>query len=555
MGKIYGGHLVARYLKQVEGVDTVFGLSGGHIDRIFDGFYEYGIRLIDVRHEQAAVMMAHAWSIFKNEPGVCIVTAGPGFTNSLTGLVNAHMENAPVVMLSGMSPIRDREKGALQDMSQADMVKSVVKWHGICHDTRRIPEYISKAFRVAMSGRPGPVFLELPPDVLNIQVNEEEITCPQKACKTYKSVADPEAIKEAAGLINSAAKPLLIGGSGVAFSGCDKELKEFIAKTGIPFVLMNNGRGTLPDEHPLSIWDGGQMALLSALPMADLVIVLGIRFNWLLFFGQVFPAAKVVRVDVEPSELDRNRCSDIGLAGDIALTLRELNKLVTKKDHGAWMKALKEAYLPMSAAEIGQREKATAPIHPVRLMEQVRKAVQGSPIYIVDGGDTSYFALTGLKAKEKSDIIGGAAGLFGCLGTGVPMGIGAKVARPDKAVVVISGDGSFGLNAMEFDTAVRHKIPFVCVIVNDQAWGMIKHGQEITYGPQRVVGSELGIVHYEEVVKALGGHGEFVVKDEEIIPAIKRALDSGKPACVNVLTDPTVTSPGTLLLVDGLKME
>jgi len=555
MAKIYGGHLVARYLKQVEGVDTVFGLSGGHIDRIFDGFYEYGVRLIDVRHEQAAVMMAHAWSIYKNEPGVCIVTAGPGFTNSLTGLVNAHMENAPVVMLSGMSPIRDREKGALQDMSQADMVKSVVKWHGICHDTKRIPEYISKAFRVAMSGRPGPVFLELPPDILNVQVNDEDITCPQKACKSYKSMPDPEAVKEAADMINSASKPLLVGGSGVAFSGCDKELKEFIDKTGIPFVLMNNGRGTLPDEHPLSIWDGGQMALLSSLPMADLVIVLGLRFNWLMFFGQGFPAAKVVRMDIDPSELDRNRCCDVGLCGDIALTLRELNKLVQKKDRGAWMKSLRDSYLPLSADEIAQREKVTDPIHPVRLMEQVRKTVPGSPIYIVDGGDASYFGLTGLRAKEKSAIIGGAAGLFGCLGTGIPMGIGAKVACPDKTVVVVSGDGSFGLNAMEFDTAVRHKIPFVCVIINDQAWGMIKHGQEITYGPKRVVGSELGIVHYEDVVKALGGHGEFVTKDDQIIPALKRALESGKPACVNVLTDPTVTSPGTLLLVDGLKME
>jgi len=461
MGKIYGGHLVARYLKQVEGVDTVFGLSGGHIDRIFDGFYEYGVRLIDVRHEQAAVMMAHAWSIFKNEQGVCIVTAGPGFTNSLTGLVNASMENAPVVMLSGMAPIRDREKGALQDMSQADMVKSIVKWHGVCHDTRRIPEYVSKAFRVAMSGRPGPVFLELPPDILNVQVNDADITCPQRACKSYKSLADIQAIREAADAINAASKPLLVGGSGVGFSDCDKELKEFIDKTGIPFVLMNNGRGTLPDEHPLSLWDGGQIALLSALPMADLVIVLGLRFNWLMFFGQGFPDATVIRVDVEPSELDRNRCCDIGLAGDIALTLRELNKHVKKKDHGAWMKSLRESYLPLVAGEIEQRDKISDPIHPGRLIEQVKKASQDSPIYIIDGGDASYFGLTGLMAKEKSGIIGGAAGLFGCLGTGVPMGIGAKVARPDKTVVVISGDGSFGLNAMEFDTAVRHKIPFV----------------------------------------------------------------------------------------------
>ena len=289
--------------------------------------------------------------------------------------------------------------------------------------------------------------------------------------------------------------------------------------------------------------------------MADLIVALGIRFNWLLMFGQGFPNAKLVRVDLEPSEMDRNRCCDIGLAGDIDLTLRELNKLVKKKDHTAWMKSLRDAYLPMISAEIEQREKVTMPIHPIRLIEQVRKSTQDSPIYIVDGGDTAYFALVGLKAREKSGIIAGSAGLFGCLGTGVPMGIGAKVARPDKTVIVISGDGSFGLNAMEFDTAVRHKVPFVCVIVNDQAWGMIKHGQEMAYGPQRLVGSELGIIHYEEVVKALGGHGEFVTKDEEIIPAMKRALSSGKPACVNVMTDPTITSPATLLLVDSLKME
>ena len=555
MGRIYGGHLVAKYLKQVEGVHTVFGLSGGHIDRIFDGFYEYGIRLIDVRHEQAAVMMAHAWSIFKNEPGVCIVTAGPGFTNSLTGLVNAHMENAPVVMLSGMSPIRDEERGALQDMSQADMVKSIVKWHAVCHDTKRIPEYIAKAFRVSTAGRPGPVFLELPPDILNVQVNEEDIACPMKSCRVYNSMPDPMAIKEAADLINEASKPLLIGGSGIAASECDRQLDEFIKKTGIPFMLMNNGRGTIPDEHPLSLWDGGSISLLAALPMADLIVALGIRFNWLLMFGQGFPNAKLVRVDLEPSEMDRNRCCDIGLAGDIDLTLRELNKLVKKKDHTAWMKSLRDAYLPMISAEIEQREKVTMPIHPIRLIEQVRKSTQDSPIYIVDGGDTAYFALVGLKAKEKSGIIAGSAGLFGCLGTGVPMGIGAKIARPEKTVIVISGDGSFGLNAMEFDTAMRHKVPFVCVIVNDQAWGMIKHGQEMTYGPQRLVGSELGIIHYEEVVKALGGHGEFVTKDEEIIPAMKRGLSSGKPACVNVMTDPTITSPGTLLLVDSLKME
>ncbi|MBM3182965.1 MAG: thiamine pyrophosphate-binding protein, partial [Chloroflexi bacterium] len=420
---------------------------------------------------------------------------------------------------------------------------------------KRIPEYLSQALRIAASGRPGPVFVELPPDILNVQVNEEEVCMPPHKCRVFKSMPDIEAIKEAANLINTAEKPILVGGNGVGFSDCDKALKEFIDKTGVPFILLGNGRGAIPDDHPLSLWDGGQLAMLTALGQADLVIALGIRFNWLLMFGQGFPMAKLIRVDIESTEIDRNRCCDIGLAGDIRLALRELNKLVKKRDHSAWRQSLKEAYLPLVAEELAQREKASDPIHPIRLMEQVRKVTEGNTIYVVDGGDTSYFAVTGVRVKEKCALIAAPAGLFGCLGTGVPFGIGAKLACPDKNVVVINGDGSFGLNAMEFDTAVRHKVPFTCVIVNDQAWGMIKHGQEMSYGPKRVVGSELGMVHYEEVVKALGGHGELVRKDEEIVPAVKRAMASGKPACVNVLTDPTVTSPATLLLVEGLKME
>ncbi|MCD6571058.1 MAG: thiamine pyrophosphate-binding protein, partial [Deltaproteobacteria bacterium] len=549
------GHLVARYLKEVEGVSTVFSIPGGHIDRIYDGFLEYGIRVIDVRHEQAAAMMAHSWSIFKDHPGVCLVTAGPGFTNALTGMVNAYLDNAPMVVLCGTAPVKDWEMGALQEMNQSDMIKSVVKWSGICHDIKRIPEYLSKAFRHAVSGRPGPVFLELPPDILNVGVNEEEIVYPKKGSIVYKTQADIDLIKEAAGLINKAQRPLIVGGSGIGFSRCDKELLDFVNKTGIPFIFLNNGRGTIPDDHPLSIWDGGQAAMMTATSQADLVLVLGLRFNWLLMFGQGFPQAKVVRIDIEPTEIDRNRSSDIGLVGDIGLILKQLNKEVEKTDHSSWVKALRDAYLPLVEGEIKLRKSPTEPIHPARLVEQVRKVAGDDAIYIIDGGDTSYFGLMGLRAKERSSVIGAASGLLGCLGTGVPFGIAAKLARPEKTIVVINGDGSFGFNAMEFDTAVRHNIPFVCVIFNDQAWGMIKHGQEISYGSERVVGSELGVVHYEKVAQALGGHGEFVTKDEEIIPAIERAVASGKPACINVLTDPTVTSPATLLFVDSLKME
>ena len=555
MSEIYGGHLVAKYLKDVEGIDTIFSLVGGHIDKIYDGCFEHKVEIVDVRHEQAAVMMAQAWASFAGKPGVCLVTAGPGFTNALTGVVNAYLENAPLVLISGTAPVKEWTKGALQDMRQPDMIKSVVKWEGTCYDIKRIPEYLSTAFRHAVSGRPGPVFLELPPDILNIRINEDDIPKVKKGSTPYRFRPDSSSIREAADLINNSERPVIMGGNGLCWSDCSAEFKEFADKTGSPFFLMNAGRGVLPDDHPQSIWDGGMSAALTAFAMADLVISLGIRMNWLQMYGETFPQAKVVRVDVEASEIDRNRASDVGLVGDIGLTLQEINPLVETEDRSGWVRTLKESYMPLVADEIASRETPSDPIHPARLVEQLRTAAGDDIIYIVDGGDTSYFGLVGLRAQEKAFVLPGSGGLFGCLGTGIPFGIGAKVARPDKTVVVITGDGSFGVNAMEFDTAVRHNIPFVCVICNDRAWGMIKHGQELSYGSDRLIGSELTSGNYEKMVEALGGYGELVVKDEEIIPAVKRALESGKPACINVLTDPTVTSPATLLLVDGLKME
>jgi len=555
MSAIYGGHLVAKYLKDVEGIDTIFSLVGGHIDKIYDGCFEHDLKIIDVRHEQAAAMMAQAWASFKQKPGVCLVTAGPGFTNVLTGVVNAYMENSPLVVLSGTAPVRDRIKGALQDMKQADMIKSVVKWHEVCYDIKRIPEYLSTAFRHAVSGRPGPVFLELPPDILNIKVSEDDIPTMKKGSTVHRFRPDSSSILEAVALINQAERPFIMGGNGVCWSDCAGELNEFVDRTEAPFILMNAGRGVLSDDHPQSIWDGGLSAALTAFSMADCVISLGIRMNWIQMFGETFPQAKVIRVDVEASEIDRNRASDVGLVGDIGLTLQEINPRIETKDRSGWVKSLKESYMPLVADEITARKTPSDPIHPARLVEQVRTAVGDDAIYAVDGGDASYFGLVGLRAQEKASVLPGSGGLFGCLGTGIPFGIGAKVAQPDKTVIVITGDGSFGLNAMEFDTAVRHAIPFVCVICNDKAWGMIKHGQEMVYGSQRLIGSELTSGNYEKIAEALGGYGELVIKDEDIIPAVKRALDSGKPACINVLTDPTVTSPATLLFVDGLTME
>jgi acetolactate synthase I/II/III large subunit len=555
MGTTYGGHLAAKYLKEVEHVTTAFGLSGGHIEQILDGFTEYGIKAVDVRHEQAAAMMAHAWSIYTGNPGVCFLTAGPGFTNALTGIANASLDNAPLVVLCGRSPLRDDLKGALQEMNQVDMVKPVVKWCATCYDPERIPEYLATAFRHAVEGRPGPVFLELPPDVLNRKVKDEIAAELTHRSRKFTFQPEKQSLQQAAEIINAAERPLFIGGSGAGFSECDEYLLNFMEKSGIPFLLLNNGRGVLSDTHPLCVIDTGFAGMMMGLSRADVIIAAGIRFNWTLQFGTIFPDAKVVRIDIDPYEIDRNRPADVGLVGDMGSILEHLIPSVEKRDHTTWLTDLRNASKAFMDSELKQREEPSDPIHPVRLIARIQEAAGEKTLYVVDGGDTSYFGLVGLRSRERAGVLTPTGGLFGCLGTGIPYGIAAKIARPDKQVVVVNGDGSFGFNAMEFDTAIRHNIPFVCVINNDCAWGMIKHGQEMTLGEGRLQCSELGQRHYERMVEGLGGYGEFVTRDEEIIPAVRRAIASNKPACVNVFTDPTVTSPATVMFEQGLKVE
>ena len=556
MAMINGGHLVGKYLKEVEKVEMVFGISGGHLESILDGFTEYKIRTIDVRHEQAAAMMAHAWFVYTGKPGVCFLTAGPGFTNGLTGIANAYLDNAPLVVLCGRSPLRDDLKGALQEMNQIEAVRPMTKWAATCYDIKRIPEYLALAFRNATGGRPGPVMLELPPDILNIKVDESLVFMPSKSNPKYSVHPDDADLKAAADIINNAKKPLFLGGSGVGFSSCAGALKQFVEKTGIPFMLLNYGRGELPDDHPLSVMDMGTLSLFFSIGQNDVIIAAGLRFNWLLQFGQIIPpTVKMVRIDIDPNEINRNVEAHVGLVGDAGSVLEQLTPLVAKNDHTEWMNTLKSAGRSLLDFELRTREVASDPIHPIRMVAQIQKFAGKDAIYIADGGDTQYFGLAGFMSKQKAGVVASAAGLLGCLGTGIPFGMAAKLARPDKKVIVLNGDGSFGFNGMEFDTMVRHNIPVVVVINNDCAWGMIKHSQELSIGKERLQCSELGIRRYEKVVEGLGGHGEFVTKDEEIIPALERAFASGKPACVNVMTDPTVTSPATPLFYQSLKMD
>ena len=552
MSQIFGGHIAAKYMQEKEGVETVFTLSGGHIENLLDGLNEYGIRTIDVRHEQAAAMMAHAWSIYNNKPGVCLVTAGPGFTNALTGIANAYLDSAPMVVICGRHPLRDDNTGALQEMNQIDVVKPITKWCSTCYDIKRIPEYLATAFRQASLGRPGPVFLELPPDILFISMDENDVKFPVK--KVHKTVSQPHdaELQKAAEIINNANKPLFIGGSGVGFSDDDQSFKLFIEKIGFPFALVNNGRGLLPDTHPQSINDGGFTGVAVVAPQADVIIAAGIRFNWVMQATKLFPDAKVIRIDIDPHEIDRNRTSEVGLVGDCGEVLDMLMSLVEPADHTDWLDKVKKAYQALIITETEQKNTPSDPIHPFRLVSRIMEEFGEDAYYISDGGDTSYYGMTGFLSDHKAGVLSPAASLLGCLGTGIPFAIAAKLSHPEKPVILLHGDGSFGLNCMEFDTMVRHNIPVICVVNNDCAWGMVKHSQEMSIGHDRCTCAELGLRHYEKVIQGLGGYGELVEKDADIIPALKRALDSGKPACINVITDPTVSSPATAMFYQNL---
>ena len=529
MAEINGGRLVAKVLKQ-EGIECIFGLSGGHIDPIFQGCLDEKIRVIDTRHEQAAVFMAEGWARVTGKPGVAVVTAGPGVTNAVTGLWNALERASPIIVFGGRSPLKEFEWGSLQDMDSLSLAQTVTKWARAGYETKRVAEYVSMAFRHALGGRPGPTYLEFPVDVLGAKVAEEEVTLPKNYRTTARPQGDPTLVKEAVDLLLGAERPLVIAGSGVWWSQAAKELQEFIELTKIP---LGRGQGSVPADHPLCVG-----ATRVGTKDADVVFLLGTRLNFMLGFGRppVFSEdSRWIQVDIEPTEIGRNRPIDIGIIGDAKAVLKQMIEEARDRCQGRkelpWveecrqqLKSQQEQFEPLLNSD-------SVPVHPARLCKEIRDFIDRDATIVVDGGDISVWGFLSLKSYKPGHSLGVTPS--GTLGVGTAFAMAARLARPDKQVLLLSGDGSFGLNGMEFDTMVRHKLPIVCVISNDGAWGMVKHEQQVK-GPDRVIGTELGFVRYDKVVEALGGYGEAVEKPEDIRPALERAFASGRPACINV---------------------
>jgi acetolactate synthase I/II/III large subunit len=537
MAMVTGGQLVARMLRG-EGIRHVFTLSGLHVAPIYAGLVEEGIAVVDTRHEQAAAHAADAYARVTRGLGVAVVTAGPGVTDALTGVANANAANSPLLLLGGAAPMFNQSRGSLQEMEQVDLFHRISKWSDRVPSPELIPLYLAKAFRVALSGRPGPVFLELAWDVLCNAVDEATLQMPTRYRTTARMPPDAKGVEAAMALLAAAERPACIAGSSVWWDAGWEALARFAERAQVPVYLNGAGRGCLPPDHPLFF----QHTRKEALTGSDLVFVVGTPFDFRLNYGAepTFSASsKIVQVDVDPVEIGRNRAVEVGLVADSASAL------------AAFADGARPAQRPAYLAELRASERTKAelldawcrsndvPIHHYRLardMSEVAHAGSRDPVFVADGGNWVSMAAKVVTLRQPGRWLD--PGPLGCLGVGAPFAIAAKLLHPERQLWVIQGDGSFGLNGMDYETALRFKLPLVCVVGNDAAWGQIRIPQVGMFGAEKSPATLLAPTRYDEVVKAFGGQGELVTEPRAIRPALERALASGTVACVNVMLDP-----------------
>ena len=523
---------------KAEGVRHVFTLCGLHVAPIYAGCVEEGIAVVDTRHEQAAAHAADAYARMTRSLGVAVVTAGPGVTDALTGVANAYAASSPLLLLGGAAPMFNQSRGSLQEMEQVDLFHRISKWSDRVPSPELVPLYLAKAFRVALSGRPGPVFLELAWDVLCNAVEESTAPLPTQYRTSARMAPDTAGVEVAMALLASAERPTCIAGSSVWWDGAWQALARFAERAQVPVYLNGAGRGCLPPQHPLFF----QHTRKEALSGSDLVFVIGTPFDFRLNYGAepTFSAtSKVVQVDVDAVEIGRNRPVEVGLVADSASALGAFAAAAPVAKRTAFLAELRAAERKKSDALDVFCKSDQVPIHHYRLareMSLVANAPGRDPVFVADGGNWVALAAKVISLQHPGRWLD--PGPLGCLGVGAPFAIAAKLLHPTREVWVIQGDGSFGLNGMDFETALRFKLPMVCVVGNDAAWGQIRIPQVAMFGADKSPATLLAPTRYDEVVRALGGHGELVIEPRAIRPALERAVASGTVACVNVMLDP-----------------
>ena len=533
MPELTGNEIIARCLK-AQGVKDLFFLMGGPMLDAESACIAEGIRMIDTRHEQGAAYMAQAYSRVTQGPGVCMAASGPATLNLATGLANALIDCCPVVALGGSSPISQFGRQVFQEIDQVKVLEGCVKYADRVHNLKRLPQQINFAFQKALNGKPGPVYLDFPGDVLYQTVDEADVDWSYMGRPIVKArpYAEPKALNALVDAINQARQPVIVSGSGVLWSHAWDEMRQFVEKAGIPFYTTPQGRGVVPDDHPLS-W---LTMRNDAFREADLIVILGTRTNYVI--GHALPPrfraeAKVARIDIDPEEMGLSaRNIDLPLVGDCKSVLQQLIEAVdgkTAERFAPWRKKLAEGEA-QKRSRVGGNYPTDGDIHPLRLCEEIKNFQKRDTILCVDGQEILNYGRQSIPTFTPGHRLN--SGPFGTMGVGLPFAVGAKAAKPNVPVICLHGDGSFGQNAMELDTAVRHKLPLLVVISLNGGW---------TADPERnKPGRDLGYTRYDIVAQGLGAHGEYVEKPEDIRPALERAqkkIDEGMVALVNVKTD------------------
>jgi acetolactate synthase-1/2/3 large subunit len=521
---VNGAAYIASSLARL-GVERIFTLSGNHILSLYDALLDVGIPLTDTRHEAAAGHMAEAWACVRGRPGVCLVAAGPGHMNALAAITNARMSETPVLWLSGGADLAHDGRGGFQEMDQAAVAATACKaaWRAEAAD--QLPALLARAWRTMLEGRPGPVHLTLPADLLTRPCGPPALDL--AACLPRPVSAAPSAVDQAVELLAGASRPIVVVGPSARRGAAGQALADLVGFTGLPWLAL---------ESPRGLTDAALHGLGAAVREADVVLLLAPQDFAFAFAGPraLAPEARLIQVAPTGDEIGRNRAVEVGLVGDAATALGQLGQAARGRAWrlDAWRARLAEIQSRARAALEASVADDAGPVHPLRLATEVRAALPPEAAISQDGGEFGQWARWAIAGHAGPTLVNGK---FGMIGPAIPFAIGAALARPGPPSVALLGDGTFGYHAMEFDTAVRHDVPIVAVVGNDAGWAAERHRQVALYGPDRVVASDLLPTRYDEVVRALGGHGEFVRTTAELQPALHRALASGRPACVNVL--------------------
>jgi acetolactate synthase-1/2/3 large subunit len=533
---VHGGRLIAQQLKAY-GVTKLFTLSGGHLFSIYDGCRAEGIELVDTRHEQTATFAAEGWAKVTRRPGVAAVTAGPGVTNAMSALASAQANHSPTVVLGGRAPDLRWGMGSLQEIDHLPFVAPVTKLAETPHRPADIPAAVDRAFATALTPHGGPAFLDFPLDVVFSEAPTpgDPGPLPDPAAAP---AADEGEIEVAARLLRAAERPVVMAGTDLYWGHGEEALQRLIRTLGIPVFLNGLGRGCVPADDELYF----SRARSTALKEADVALVIGVPMDFRLGFGGSFgDDTQLVVIDTAASERDHPRSVAAELVGGLPATLDALLEATGKgPDTSAWRGHLREVEDQKRAGEAAERADDRAPLHPMRLYAELAGVLDRDAIIIGDGGDFVSYAGRVVDTFEPGCWLD--PGPFGCLGSGPGYALAAKLAHPDRQVVLLLGDGAFGFAGMEFDTLARHGVAVVGVMGNNGIWALEKHPMEFLYGYS--VAAELRPeTRYDQMVEALGCDGELVQRPDELRPALERALSSGRPTLVNVLTDPSVVYP------------